>query len=145
MSSSVNGNGNGSAGVNAYENENDNSSNEESVNVLEKHAEAAEVQSMSSIAANGHSGQETQILEYSGSVVSQDDDEEDNERNSDEDSGSAEDEEEEEPVLKYERFGASVHELLVKDTASALAVSLKYIVSEPDLSLLASITEALEI
>lgn len=39
-----------------------------------------------------------------------------------------EDEEEEEPVLKYEKMGGIVNEILEKDTASAIAVSSKLVV-----------------
>jgi hypothetical protein len=37
-------------------------------------------------------------------------------------------EEEEEPALKYERLGGAVPDLLEKDTASAVAVSVKFLV-----------------
>ncbi|EKM60081.1 uncharacterized protein PHACADRAFT_206282 [Phanerochaete carnosa HHB-10118-sp] len=51
-------------------------------------------------------------------------DEEDNaERDEDYDEGDEEEEDDEEPALKYERLGGSVHDLLVKDSASALAYS----------------------
>lgn len=39
-----------------------------------------------------------------------------------------EDEEDEEPVLKYEKMGGIVNEILEKDTASAIAVSSKLVV-----------------
>lgn len=47
----------------------------------------------------------------------------------DEDDDEEEEEEEEEPALKYERLGGSAHELLEKDSASALAVSSQLLVS----------------
>ena len=40
-----------------------------------------------------------------------------------------EDEEDEEPALKYERLGGSVHDLLLKDSASALTSSHQRLVS----------------
>jgi hypothetical protein len=42
--------------------------------------------------------------------------------------GDEEDEEEEEPALKYERFSGAFQDLLKKDSASALAVSSKFLV-----------------
>ena len=45
-----------------------------------------------------------------------------------EDDEEEEEEEEEEPALKYERLGGAVPNLLEKDTASAVAVSVKFLV-----------------
>ncbi|KAH9994131.1 vacuolar assembling protein VPS41 [Russula compacta] len=50
-------------------------------------------------------------------------DEDENEEEDDDDEG----EEDEEPALKYERFGGAFQDLLKKDSASALAVSNKYL------------------
>ena len=50
----------------------------------------------------------------SGEIVSSEDDSEDDD---------------DEPVLKYERFSNTAHDLLQKDSASVVAVSTKYIVS----------------
>lgn len=46
----------------------------------------------------------------------------------DEDEEEEDEDEEEEPALKYERLGGPVHDLLHKDTASALAYSNKRLV-----------------
>jgi hypothetical protein len=64
-----------------------------------------------------------------------DDDDEDEGEEEEEDENEEEDEEEdededEEPTLKYERFGGGAYQdLLKKDSASALAVSNKFLVS----------------
>lgn len=55
-------------------------------------------------------------------------DDEDEEYTDEEDS-SDEDEEEEEPVLKYEKIGKAVNDILQKDSASAIAVGPTYFVS----------------
>lgn len=47
------------------------------------------------------------------------------------DDSSADDDEEEEPTLKYARLGGETTDILSKDTASALAVSSKFIVRSP--------------
>lgn len=70
-----------------------------------------------------------------GNVMEEDDDDDDvNEEEEDENESESEnddddEEDDEEPVLKYEKFSTSMQEILEKDSASALAVSLKYIVS----------------
>ena len=78
---------------------------------------------------NGHSGgrilrhngdEESDGQEYEDSEASEGDEEDDE----DED----EEDEDEEPTLKYERLGGSVHDLLQKDSASALAYSQKKLV-----------------
>ena len=78
---------------------------------------------------NGHSSgrilrhngdEESDGQEYEDSEASEGD-EEDDEDEDDED-------EDEEPTLKYERLGGSVHDLLQKDSASALAYSQKKLV-----------------
>jgi hypothetical protein len=50
------------------------------------------------------------------------------ERGEDEEEEGDEDEDEDEPALKYERFGGAFQDLLKKDSASALAVSNKFLV-----------------
>ncbi|KAF8589629.1 vacuolar protein sorting-associated protein 41 [Ramaria rubella] len=58
----------------------------------------------------------------------EDEDEENEVGDEEEDDQDEEDEDEEEPALKYERLGGAAAELLEKDTASAVAVSLKFLV-----------------
>lgn len=59
-----------------------------------------------------------------------DEEEEEDETENEEDEDEEEDEEDEEPTLKYERFGGGAYQdLLKKDSASALAVSNKFLVS----------------
>lgn len=53
----------------------------------------------------------------------------DAESGSSDDEGDEDEEEEEEPTLKYSRLGGGTTEILIKDSASALAVSTQYIVS----------------
>jgi len=58
-----------------------------------------------------------------------DDEAEDDEAEDDEDDEDEDDEDEdEEPALKYERITGAIPDLLKKDSASALAVSLKFMV-----------------
>jgi len=75
---------------------------------------------------NGHLGGEGEIRSDS-----EDDDEyEDDEDQYDSEGTDSEDEDEdEEPALKYERIGGSLHDLLKKDAASALAISNKLLVT----------------
>lgn len=54
--------------------------------------------------------------------------EEEDDEEAEEDADEDEDEEEEEPALKYERLGGAVTGLLEKDSASAVAVSVKFLV-----------------
>jgi vacuolar protein sorting-associated protein 41 len=59
------------------------------------------------------------------------DDNPEHEEESDEEDEEEDDEDEdedEEPALKYERFGGSIHDLLQRDSASALAISNKLMV-----------------
>jgi len=56
-------------------------------------------------------------------------DEEDGEDGEDGEDEDEEDEDEEEPALKYERIGGLIPDLLKKDSASALAIASKFIVS----------------
>lgn len=66
--------------------------------------------------------------EGSGDEEDEEEDE-DGEEYEDEDVDEDEDEDaDEEPALKYERFGGSVHDLLQKDSASALAYSQQQLV-----------------
>jgi hypothetical protein len=55
--------------------------------------------------------------------------EEEEEEEEDDEENDEEDEDEDEPALKYERLGGAAADLLEKDTASAVAVSLKFLVS----------------
>jgi hypothetical protein len=58
-------------------------------------------------------------------------DEDDEDDEGDEDDNEDEDEDEDvEPTLKYERFGGAFHDLLKKDSASALVVSNKFLVRD---------------
>lgn len=64
--------------------------------------------------------------------TSSDDDDDEEEESEDEDSEGLEDEDsddDEEPALKYERIGGSIPDLLKKDSASALAISNRVMVS----------------
>ena len=72
--------------------------------------------------AIGADGQVTDSGEY-GSEEEGVTDEEDEEDEDEED--------DEEPALKYERLGGSVHDILVKDSASTLAYSHKRLVRLP--------------
>jgi hypothetical protein len=63
-----------------------------------------------------------------GEEVSDDDEDYDSEDDED-----LEDEDDEEPALKYERLAGSVPDLLLKDSASSLAVTDKLIVRTPQL------------
>jgi hypothetical protein len=56
--------------------------------------------------------------------------EEEDEGEEEEDEDEEEEDEDEEPALKYERFGGAFQDLLKKDSASALAVSSKFLVRD---------------
>jgi hypothetical protein len=58
---------------------------------------------------------------------SEEEETEDNEDDEDEDEG---DEDDEEPALKYERIGGSIPDLLKKDSASALSIANKLMVTQ---------------
>ena len=74
---------------------------------------------------NGHHS------ESEGTDDEEGDDEGDEDDNEDEDEDKDEDEDEDvEPTLKYERFGGAFHDLLKKDSASALVVSNKFLVRD---------------
>lgn len=78
-------------------------------------------------ALNGHSnGDVVHHVAEEGSDGSQveDEDSEDDEEGEDDD----DEDDDEEPTLKYDRLGGSVHDLLHKDSASALAYSNKKLV-----------------
>jgi hypothetical protein len=74
---------------------------------------------------------ETDHTAHDGEEVS---DDEDYDSEDDEDYDEEEDEEDEEPALKYERLAGSVPDLLLKDSASSLAVTDKLIVRTLQLS-----------
>ncbi|GAA5949012.1 hypothetical protein JCM21900_003173 [Sporobolomyces salmonicolor] len=68
-------------------------------------------------------------LSSEGTVEPSDEDEREEEGDgSEEEEDEGSDEEDDEPTLKYARLGGSTGEILAKDTASALAVSSKYII-----------------
>ena len=68
-----------------------------------------------------HNGdEESDGQEYEDSEASEGDEEDDEDEDDEDD--------DEEPTLKYERLGGSVHDLLQKDSASALAYSQKKLV-----------------
>ncbi|KAI0684181.1 vacuolar protein sorting-associated protein 41 [Cytidiella melzeri] len=69
--------------------------------------------------------QEHEIGEEEGVGESSEDEDDDD---ADEEEDDDDDDEDEEPTLKYERLGGSVHDLLQKDSASALAYSNKRLV-----------------
>jgi len=82
---------------------------------------------------NGYSrgGQEIESGEdRKGKEDQQDEDTEDEEEEEDDEAEDDEDDEDddEEPALKYERITGAIPDLLKKDSASALAVSLKFMV-----------------
>ena len=73
---------------------------------------------------------ETDHVAHDGEEEASDDEDYDSEGDEDYDD---EDEDDEEPALKYERLAGSVPDLLLKDSASSLAVTDKLIVRTPQL------------
>ena len=74
---------------------------------------------------------ETDHVAHDGEEEGSDD--EDDDSQDDEDYNDEDDEDDEEPALKYERLAGSVPDLLLKDSASSLAVTDKLIVRTPQL------------
>jgi len=75
---------------------------------------------------------ETDHVAHDGKEEDSDDEDYDSEGDEDCDDED-EDEDDEEPALKYERLAGSVPDLLLKDSASSLAVTDKLIVRTPQL------------
>jgi hypothetical protein len=70
---------------------------------------------------NGHPSESEGTDDEEGEDEGDEDDDEDEDEDEDEDV---------EPTLKYERFGGAFHDLLKKDSASALVVSNKFLVRD---------------
>ncbi|GAA5865395.1 hypothetical protein JCM1840_001554 [Sporobolomyces johnsonii] len=108
----------------------------------EQPSSSAEEEEEPQVASNGSAeGEEDEVmLEPDGGSVggslsperaaepSDEDEGEDEADGSDDEEDESSDEEDDEPTLKYARLGGSTGEILAKDTASALAVSSKYII-----------------
>lgn len=71
---------------------------------------------------------EDQDADPDAGVDADTDNDADADADADDEDDEEDDEDEEEPALKYERLGGSATDLLEKDTASAVAVSLKFLV-----------------
>ncbi|KAK4705598.1 vacuolar protein sorting-associated protein 41, partial [Phenoliferia sp. Uapishka_3] len=91
---------------------------EESISPVEEQVEAKE---------DGHADAVPQEVSDGQDGESSGEDEDDDEEESDEEESGSDDDEEEEPTLKYSRLEGGTTEILAKDSASALAVSPKYI------------------
>ena len=74
---------------------------------------------------NGGLSEGSKTEQHDNDAIEEETDDEDEEESTDEDG------EEEEPALKYERMQGGVEVILEKDTASAIAVSGKLLVSRP--------------
>ena len=80
---------------------------------------------------NGHdiTGLHQHVVHSGDEDAGTGEDEEESGSGDEDDSEEDEDEEDEEPALKYERFGGITHQLLQKDSASAIAYANQRIVS----------------
>lgn len=88
--------------------------------------ESASAKKDDEVCGNDSHARQTDTAETDADSHDEEDEEQDAEDDEEEEDES-EDEEDDEPTLKYARLGAASNEIVVKDTASALATSSRYI------------------